>query len=173
MKNIFGLISALVLGLITFSCGGNAENLKKGDTAPDFTLQDAQGINYTLSSFRGKSPVVVYFYPAANTSGCTKEACGIRDNWGKFKEKNIIVLGISVDSQDKIKEFINDYNLNFPLLSDENKVVSKAYGVLNTFGTASRVTFIVNKEGYINTIIRDVNVSTHADQVFDLALKLL
>jgi thioredoxin-dependent peroxiredoxin len=172
MKRQLRFLSALLLGLLTFSRSGNAQDLKTGDKAPDFTLQDAYGNNYSLSSYLGKSAVVVYFYPAANTPGCTKEACGIRDSWNKFKDKNIVVLGVSVDSKEKIKKFIDDYGLNFPLLSDESKTVSKTYGVLNKLGSDNRITFIVDKAGNINTIIRNVDVTNHANEVYDLASKL-
>jgi peroxiredoxin Q/BCP len=159
--------------LLLFSaCGGNAENLKENDYAPDFTLTDADGNSYTLSSYKGISPVVIYFYPKAGTPGCTKQACGIRDNWSKFSENGIVVLGISVDSKEDIKEFMLENNLNFPLLSDSNKEVSRTYGVLNNLGLASRITFVVDKEGRIAKIIRDVDVQKHADQVFDIAMKL-
>jgi peroxiredoxin Q/BCP len=172
MSKQFKFFRFLILSVVALSCGGNAQNLKEGDVAPDFTLPDAFGNNYTLSAFQGKSPVVIYFYPAANTAGCTKQACGIRDSWSRFRDKNIIVLGVSVDSREKIKKFIQDYNLNFPLLSDEDKSVSRTYGVLNNFGIDSRITFIINKEGKIYTIIRDVDVETHADQVYEIASKL-
>uniref|UniRef100_A0A832CZI7 thioredoxin-dependent peroxiredoxin n=1 Tax=Ignavibacterium album TaxID=591197 RepID=A0A832CZI7_9BACT len=168
----FILLSALALTLTLSSCGGNAENLKESDYAPDFTLQDSDGNSYSLSSYKGISPVVIYFYPKAGTPGCTKQACGIRDNWSKFSENGIVVLGISVDSKDDIREFILENNLNFPLLSDSNKEVSKAYGVLNNLGLASRITFVVDKEGKIAQIIREVDVQKHADQVFDIAMKL-
>lgn len=171
MKHLMLLIG-LTITFILSSCGGNAENLNVTDYAPDFTLQDADGNSYTLSSYRGVSPVVIYFYPKAGTPGCTKQACGIRDSWLKFSENGIVVLGISVDSKDDIKEFILENNLNFPLLSDSNKEVSKAYGVLNNLGLANRITFIVDKEGKIAQIIREVDVQKHADQVFDIAMKL-
>ena len=81
-------------------------------------------------------------------------------------------MGISVDSKDAIKDFIKDHNLNFPLLSDNTKQVCKEYGVLNNLGVASRITFIVDKEGKIADIIRNVDVSTHADDVLKIAMKL-
>lgn len=170
MKHLMLLIGLTITFMLS-SCGGNAENLNVTDYAPDFTLQDADGNSYTLSSYRGVSPVVIYFYPKAGTPGCTKQACGIRDSWSKFSENGIVVLGISVDSKDDIKEFILENNLNFPLLSDSNKEVSKAYGVLNNLGLANRITFIVDKEGKIAQIIREVDVQKHADQVFEIAMK--
>ncbi|MFZ1290824.1 MAG: peroxiredoxin [Melioribacteraceae bacterium] len=159
--------------IILVSCGGSAENLSVGNEAPDFTLQDSQGNSFTLSEFRSKSPVVIYFYPKANTPGCTTEACGIRDHYSKFKENGIAIFGISVDSKEDIQNFIKDHNLNFPLLSDETKTVTSSYGVLNNLGKASRITFIIDKNGNFANIIRDVNVETHADEVFELAKKLL
>ena len=170
------LKATVILLLFNFyllqSCGGNANNLNLGNSAPDFTLEDAYGSKYTLSDYNGKNPVVVYFYPKANTPGCTTEACGIRDSWNKFEENNITVFGISVDSKESIKKFIDDHSLNFPLLSDESKEVSKKYGVLNNLGLDSRITFIIDKNGKISDIIRDVDVSTHADTVFEKAIKL-
>lgn len=165
---LFSIISAFLLA----ACGGTAQNIKEGMTAPNFTLPDAFGKEFSLNSFKGKSPVIIYFYPKASTPGCTKQACGVRDNISKFKENGIAIFGISVDSKAKIKDFIDSYGLNFPLLSDENKEVSKSYGVLNALGFDSRVTFVIDKNGDINKIIRDVDVDKHADQVYEIALKL-
>ena len=172
MKRI-NVVMLIIMTLVLLGCGGNAENLKVGNSAPDFTLQDPDNNSYSLSDFKGKSPVVIYFYPKANTSGCTKQACGIRDDYSKFEEKGIAIFGISVDSKESIKEFENDYQLNFPLLSDESKEVAKEYGVLNNVGVASRVTFIVDKEGKFANIIRDVDIDSHSAQVFEMAQKLL
>jgi peroxiredoxin Q/BCP len=175
MKSIklFAVIITIIFSqFVIQSCGGNAENISVGSYAPDFTLSDAFGNNYTLSSYRSQKPVVIYFYPKANTPGCTKQACGIRDNFDKFDENGIAIFGISVDSKEDLKEFINEHNLNFPLLSDESKEVSKAYGVLNDLGIDSRITFIVDKEGKIAEVIRDVDVTTHAEDVLKLALNL-
>jgi len=166
--NIFTIISSFLLS----ACGGSVDNLREGMPAPKFSLSDAYGNTYSLSSYIGKSPVIVYFYPKASTPGCTKEACGVRDNISKFKEAGIEIFGISVDSKEKIKSFIDSYSLNFPLLSDETRETSKAYGVLNAIGFDSRVTFIIAKNGEIAKIIRDVDVEKHAEQVYDLAIKL-
>jgi thioredoxin-dependent peroxiredoxin len=146
--------------------------LKVGDKAPDFTLKDSKGNSYTLSDYQGKSPVVVYFYPKAGTPGCTKEACGIRDDKNRFKENNIEVFGISVDSPSEIKKFVADYHLNFPLLSDKEKKVSKEYGVLMDNGVDKRVTFIVDKKGNIAKIINVTDIASHASTVFNDAKEL-
>lgn len=171
MKRTFNIIIC-ILTFGFFGCGGNAQSLKEGQLAPDFTLEDENSNSYTLSDFRDKSPVVIFFYPKAGTPGCTKQACGIRDNISNFEENDIAIFGISVDSKEAQKKFKEENNLNFPLLSDEDKSVSKAYDVLNNFGVSSRVTFIIDKEGKIAHILRDINISEHAKQVFELALKL-
>lgn len=148
------------------------KTLTVGMKAPDFTLEDPAGNKYTLSSFKGKSPVVVYFYPKAGTTGCTIQACGIRDDWSKFKKSNIQVLGISVDTKEEINQFISDYKLNFPLLSDHNKTVSQKYGVLKDNGMDKRVTYIIDKDGKIADVIAVDDVAGHAAKVYDLAAKL-
>jgi peroxiredoxin Q/BCP len=159
--------------LLLVSCGGSADNISVGDLAPNFTLEDHENNSFTLSDFRGKSPVVVYFYPKASTPGCTKQACGVRDDYSKFDQKGIKIFGISVDSKEDIKEFVQEYDLNFPLLSDNSKEISKAFGVLNNIGKASRITFIIDKEGKIANIIRDVDIDSHAERVYELAEKLI
>lgn len=171
MKKLLNIIFCL-LTFGFFACGGNAQSLKEGEIAPDFTLEDENSVSYTLSEFRSKSPVVIFFYPKAGTPGCTKQACGIRDNISKFEESEIAIFGISVDSKESQKKFKEENNLNFPLLSDADKNVSRVYDVLNNFGVASRVTFVIDKEGKIAHILRDINISEHANQVFELALKL-
>ena len=140
--------------------------------ASDFKLKDAFGHSYKLSSFKGKMPVIVYFYPKAGTSGCTKEACGIRDTWSDFKKSKVQVLGISVDEKQDIKKFIDDYHLNFPLLSDADRKVSKEYGVYNDKGFDNRITFIVDKKGEIADIINVKDIDKHASEVLEIASKL-
>lgn len=172
IRKLINIITLIVLTISIYSCGGNAENLKINDKAPDFTLNDSDGNEYTLSSFQNQTPVVIYFYPKAGTPGCTKQACAIRDSWSEFKDNGISVLGISVDSKESIKEFIDENNLNFPLLSDYSKEVSKKYGVLNNIGLSNRISFVIDKEGKIAKIIRDVDVSTHAQDVLEFAKSL-
>jgi peroxiredoxin Q/BCP len=146
--------------------------LKVGDKAPDFTLQDAYGKSFHLSSFKGKVPVIVYFYPKAGTSGCTKEACGIRDDWSKFEQNKIPVLGISTDDKPAIKKFIDDYKLNFPLLSDADKKVSKEYGVIGMLGYDKRVTFIVDKNSKIADVMEVKDIANHSKTVLEKAIAL-
>ncbi len=171
-----GLFISAILFLMFFIAGPSSAQTKKGlkvgDKAPNFILKDAFGKSYNLKSYIKKYPVIVYFYPEAGTPGCTKEACGIRDDWSKFKKNNIKVFGISVDPDSRIKAFIHKYKLNFPLLSDANKKVSKEYGVLLPNGFDKRVTFIINKEGKIAKIINVTDIEKHAAEVFNFAMKL-
>jgi peroxiredoxin Q/BCP len=177
MKIVLLFIAALFFAPAAYSQGDKKpaesdKSLSVGMKAPDFTLEDAHGKKYSLSSFRGKNPVVVYFYPKANTAGCTKQACGIRDDWSKFEKNNIKVLGISTDPKKDISNFISENNLNFPLLSDSAKEVSRHYGVLNENGYANRVTFIIDKKGEIRNIINVKDIDNHSKEVMSLALKL-
>ncbi len=164
----------LLTSLFIFGTGSSfaQDSLKIGDKAPNFTLTDVYGNVYTLSKIYKKEPVVIYFYPKAGTPGCTKQACGIRDDWSKFKKHNIQVLGISVDSKQAIRKFIKDYKLNFPLLSDSSKSVSGKYGVLQNNGVDNRVTFIVDRKGKIVDIFKVTDISAHAEKVFKIASKL-
>ena len=173
MRNkIMFYVFVLIVSISSFSLAKAPKELKVGMKAPNFKLEDSYGKTYTLSSFKGKMPVIVYFYPKAGTAGCTKEACGIRDDWGKFKKGKIQVLGISVDTKPEIKKFIKDNNLNFPLLSDASTKVSKTYGVYGKGGYDNRVTFIVDKKGIIRKIINVTNIDQHAKEVYDFASKL-
>lgn len=166
------MLTAFALSLYGLFAQEQTTKLKVGDQAPDFALSDPSGHTYRLSSYKGKSPVIVYFYPKANTAGCTIQACGIRDDWSKFKENNIPVFGISVDDKAEIKKFIDKYDLNFPLLSDKDKRVSKEYDVLNERGTDKRLTFIVDKEGKIAEIISVSDVKGHSQDVLTKAIAL-
>ena len=145
--------------------------------APDFELEDVNGVRRKLSDYKGKF-LVIYFYPKDMTPGCTKEACNLRDNYKKFKENKIEVLGISLDSKESHKKFAEKHFLPFPLLSDVNAEVSKKYGVYKKkkmygkeFYGIERKTFVINPEGTIKFVIEDVNVENHAEQIFDLLNK--
>ncbi|RPI69992.1 MAG: peroxiredoxin [Ignavibacteriales bacterium] len=169
MKTSFIILIFVIISSVLFS----QDKIEVGNKAPDFSLEDAYGKEYTLSSYFGKSPVVIYFYPQAGTSGCTKQACAIRDDWNKFEDNNITVLGISTDSKDEIKTFVDVYSLNFPLLSDNDKNVSRDYGALKENGNAKRVTFIVDMDGNIADILEVNDIDSHSDYVFNAASKLI
>lgn len=139
------------------------ELLKVGASAPDFEASDQDGSQVKLSSFRGK-PVVLYFYPRDDTPGCTAEACNFRDFNSDFESKGVKVLGVSVDSVNSHKKFHNKYDLNFTLVSDSSKKISQSYG---TFGgsSASRITYIIDREGKIAYVYPKVTPREHGKEV--------
>ena len=140
--------------------------LKVGDTAPDFSLSDERGLPVSLKDYLGKKVVVLYFYPKDFTSGCTAEACSFRDNYELYQSKGAVVIGVSLDSVESHSKFSEKYNLPFAILSDRNKEVAKAYGVLGLGGfLTKRVTFIINKNGKITHIFTKVDVRHHSEEV--------
>ena len=143
--------------------------LAVGDKAPDFSLIDQDNKIQTLTSQGGKY-VVIYFYPKDDTPGCTKQACGLRDNFNQFSHNNITVFGINYDSPQSHKKFIEKYRLPFTLLSDSNKEVAKAYGAKNRWfiPVPHRMTFVVNPQGIICAILPSVDVSTHASAILEI-----
>ena len=148
--------------------------LKKGNKAPDFTVNDQDGNPVSLKDFKGKK-VVLFFYPKDNTPTCTEQACNLRDNIAKLKRKGIVVLGVSVDSEKKHKNFEMKYSLPFPLLADVDHKLVNAYGVWGEktlFGRKymgiHRVSFLINEQGKIDHIIDKVKASDHAQQILDL-----
>ena len=152
--------------------------LKIGDTAPDFNLPSTEGRNISLKEYRGKKTVVLYFYPKDDTPGCTKEACRFRDDQRKFGAKNAVILGLSLDSLDSHHRFAEKHDLPFPLLSDGEATVSKAYGVYKQkslygriFWGIERSTFIIGKDGKIKEIFRMVRVDGHSDELLKLLSK--
>jgi peroxiredoxin Q/BCP len=153
--------------------------LEEGDKAPDFTLPATGGNTISLSDFRGEKNVVLYFYPKDNSSGCSKEATSFRDLMPEFEKADAVVLGVSADSLESHEKFARDYSLPFPLLSDESKEVSTAYGVFkekNMYGRKvmgiERTTLVIDKEGVIRKIWPKVKVEGHAEQVLDFVKTL-
>ena len=141
--------------------------LAPGDPAPDFTLLDADGHEVSLSSFRGQR-VIVYFYPAAMTPGCTKEACDFRDSLADLNGAGITVLGISPDQPAKLAKFRDKEGLNFPLLSDPDRTALQAYGAYGAkklYGKTTvgviRSTFVVGADGTIEKALYGVKATGH------------
>ena len=139
---------------------------KVGDKAPEFSVAASDGTTVHLKDYLGKGNIVLYFYPKDDTPGCTKEACGIRDTFDEFKGLNAIVFGVSFDSIDSHKNFIAKYKLPFVLLADTDKKVAQAYGVAGpNSSVASRVTFIIDKQGKIAFVNPKVNPATNSAEV--------
>ncbi|MBC8045032.1 MAG: thioredoxin-dependent thiol peroxidase [Rhizobacter sp.] len=164
MKQIFFLI-VMLAGMVLAGCTAPELSLKAGDAAPNFTLQSDDGRAVSLSDYKGKQPVVLYFYPQDETPGCTTEACAFRDAFAEFKAAGAEVLGVSVDDAASHQKFRQKEKLNFTLLSDTDKKVSKAYGVLTGMGYADRITFIIDKDGRIKKIYPKVDPSSHIAEV--------
>lgn len=140
-------------------------HLAIGAEAPDFTLPDQDGKPVTLSKLRGKK-IVLYFYPKADTPGCTTEACSFRDQMPDFP-KDAIVLGVSKDSVSSQRSFATKFRVNFPLLADEHGDVIRKYGVDFLFGFAKRKTFLIDSAGKVARVFESVTPARHAREVRD------
>lgn len=145
--------------------------LSIGDMAPDFDLPNDKGGTTALKDLRG-SRVLVYFYPRANTPGCTKEACDFRDSLAQLEKLGIDVVGISPDKVEKLSAFRNDHELNFPLLSDESKEIMKAYGAFGEKKNYGKVvqgvirsTFLVEPDGTLGLALYNVRATGHVARV--------
>ena len=147
--------------------------IEPGQPAPDFELPDQQGRAIKLSDFRGQR-VVLYFYPKAETSGCTIQARGIRDHPGEYANEGVTVLGISPDPVARLETFAENHDLNFTLLSDEDHAVAEAYGVWvqksmygrEYFGN-ERTTFIIDSDGRVAEVLRKVKPAEHDERVLE------
>jgi len=153
-----------------------AKDLAIGSPAPELSIPDQDGKVVTLKSLKGKQ-VVLYFYPKDDTPGCTKESCDFRDTESQIMRAGGSIVGVSLDGRESHQKFIKKFGLPFALLSDENAVVSKAYGVYkekNMYGRKywgiERSTFVIDAEGKLKAIFRKVKVDGHADAVLS-ALK--
>jgi thioredoxin-dependent peroxiredoxin len=145
--------------------------IEEGASAPDFSLQDQNDTTVKLSELRGK-PVVLYFYPKADTPGCTTQACGIRDHRADYASAGVVVLGVSPDPVKAIKKFADKQSLDFTLLSDPDHATSEAYGVWvekSMYGRQywgnARTTFVIDAAGKVARVLRDVKPATHDEQV--------
>lgn len=145
--------------------------LKVGDKVPEFISKDQDGTIIKLSDYKGQK-LIVFFYPRANTPGCTAEACNLRDNYNAFKQQGYELLGVSEDTSKKQSNFRNKYDLPFPLLADEDHSVINAFGVWGpkkfmgrSFDGLLRTTFIIDEEGVVEKVIEKVKTKDHAAQL--------
>jgi peroxiredoxin Q/BCP len=123
--------------------------LNVGEPAPDFTTRDEQGNTVALASFRGKSNVVLIFYPANETPGCTAQLCAARDDWKLYQERNVAVLAVNPASPESHQAFKRNHNFPFPLLSDTEGNLIRAYGARGLMGVTTRTVYGINKDGVI------------------------
>ena len=148
-----------------------ATKLKEGDKAPDFAVNDGEGMTVRLKDLKGKK-CVLYFYPKDDTPGCTKEACSFRDSFSKFKRRGIEVFGVSLDSEKSHQKFTVKYSLPFRLLADTDRKLSESFG---TYGKKKfmgreymgnhRMTFLIDEKGKIKKIFEKVKPEDHAEEV--------
>jgi peroxiredoxin len=140
--------------------------MNPGDTAPDFELPDQDGKLRKLSELLADGPVVLFFYPAAMTAGCTTESCHFRDLKGEFAALGAQVVGISADEVSKQGQFANKHNFGYPLLSDTERNVAESFGVKRKFVTpVKRATFVINTDRTIREVIKsEVKMKVHADK---------
>ncbi len=185
MKTFFGLFTLLFL----ISIHGFSQELNVGDKAPEFQAKADDGSTWDLKNYVGNKYIVVYFYPAAMTGGCTKQACAYRDFKNEIASANAIVVGVSGDNVEGLKLFKKANDLNFPLLSDESGAIAKKFGVPTRDGgsisrevdgqnydlvrgvTASRWTFIIDKEGKIIYKNTEVDASKDTQEILDFIKK--
>ena len=147
--------------------------LKVGDKVPAFSVTDDRGNSQSLSDYSGKK-LVVFFYPKANTPGCTAEACDLRNHYKELLDAGYSLLGVSADSEKKQRNFSAKYDLPFPLLADEDKEVINAFGVWGLkkfmgkeYDGIHRMTFIINEEGVVERVIEKVKTKEHAAQILN------
>jgi peroxiredoxin Q/BCP len=152
--------------------------LEAGAAAPDFTLPDQDGKDVSLAELRGET-VVLYFYPRADTPGCTTQACGVRDRGADYKKAGARVLGVSPDTVEKVKKFADKFDLGFTLLADPDHAVADAYGAWiekSMYGKkymgVQRATFLINPEGKIAKVFPKVSPKTHDEVVLDALASL-
>lgn len=145
--------------------------MKAGDTAADFELPDETGTPRRLSDFLAKGPVVLYFYPAAMTYGCTRESCHFRDLKAEFEELDAQRVGISADQVDKQRQFSDKHGFDFPLLSDPDRTVAEQFGVRRgaSFLPNKRATFVIDTDRRVLEVISsEVNMTKHADRALEV-----
>jgi len=145
--------------------------LKVGDKAPNFESKDNQGVTRKLSDYTGKK-LVVFFYPKADTPGCTTEACNLRDNYHTFLAQGYDILGVSADAEKKQQKFVDKYDLPFSLLADEDHTVINAFGVWGSkkfmgreYDGIHRTTFVIDEKGVLEDIILKVKTKDHTAQI--------
>lgn len=146
--------------------------LKRGDLAPDFEATTTNGERIKLSNLRGKR-VALYFYPMDDTPGCTQQACSIRDGFADLRDADVVVLGISAQSQAQHQKFTDKHQLNFPLIVDENQSIARAYGAVGglllplqkILGISKRMTILIGADGLVIEVLHNIDTRNHSTQI--------
>lgn len=154
-----------------------ADKLNAGDLAPDFTAKTSDGSSLTLSGYRGRKNVVLYFYPKDFTPGCTAEACSFRDVYDELAGSDTEVIGVSLDDEASHARFASKHGLKFPLVSDPGGAIARSYGAMGMLGgllgTAKRMTFIIDKEGRIRAVLHhEIRVGKHVEEAREVLASL-
>jgi peroxiredoxin Q/BCP len=165
MKSKIPVALALLAACVV---SGFAATAKVGEKAPSIEGTDQDGKAWKLSDYAGKKAVLVYFYPKDDTPGCTKQACGLRDRMGELKSANVEVVGVSFDSAESHRKFIEKHNLNFTLLADPEGKIADAYGVrMPDKKMARRASFLINKDGTIVHVTDVPSADVHLAEMKD------
>lgn len=176
MKTILELIAALAVMTVAFGANQTtplANTPKTGDKAPAVEGVDQDGKPWKLADFRDRKAVLLYFYPKDDTPGCTKQACGLRDQLADLKSKNVEVVGVSFDSPQSHKQFQSKYNLGFTLLADQNGMIADKFGArIDGRKMAKRVSFLIDRKGRIVHVTDNPDAQVHIDQMKEAAARL-
>ena len=157
------------MGLIAMLGLASAADLKEGQPASGFEAQDQHGRTVALADFKGKSAVVLYFYPKDDTPGCTAQACSLRDGFQAIQAAGAVILGVSADGRASHKAFAEKHGLPFSLLADPDRRIIGAYGVkMPLLGMSRRVTFLIDRQGVIRKVVTDTRTKDHDQQVLQL-----
>jgi peroxiredoxin Q/BCP len=166
MKTRVVLLGLLALAGVVFVATGAGPALKAGDAAPLFEAVDQHGKTIRLEDFRGKTDVVLYFYPKDGTPGCTAQACSLRDGYKKIEAAGAVVIGVSADNKESHAQFAAKHNLPFSILPDPDHAIIKRYGVgMPVIGISKRTTFLIGRDGRIRTVIPSARTTDHDRQV--------
>jgi peroxiredoxin Q/BCP len=165
---MLGAIAMLGGSLVFIAAGSGKSVLQAGDMAPSFEGLDQHGTRVRLEAFRGKSIVVLYFYPKDGTPGCTVQACSLRDGYRAIEAAGAVVIGVSADTEESHAGFAAKYHLPFSLLADPRHEIIRQYGVgMPLIGISRRVTFLIGKDGVVRQIITDARAKDHDRQVLE------
>ena len=157
------------MSLVSMVGLASAGVVQEGTQAPAFEAVDQHGVRIRLSDFKGKSAVVLYFYPKDDTPGCTAQACSLRDGFEAIRAAGAVILGVSADDQGSHRAFAEKYHLPFSILADPDKQIIRSYGVkMFMLGFAKRVTFLIDRQGIVRKVITDTRTQDHDQQVLAL-----